>query len=91
MLYVISNIRECEDLEINFNRCNLTENQIRMLANVLAEKQGRLQVKGLNISGNKLAEDSIVTLFRKASIAFQALKELVMRLEMRVLIPFRRQ
>ena len=54
----------------------MTENQIRILANILAEKQGRLQVGSLNISGNKLAEDSVVDLFHKASTAFQSPMEL---------------
>ena len=76
VLYVISNMHKCECMEINFNRCEVSENQIRLLTDILTKKQGNLKVRALNIGNNELSEDSIVKLFHKATEAFQSLKEL---------------
>ena len=76
VLYVIDNMPECSGLYINFSNSIISENQIRTLTDVLASKNGKLQVKWLNLSGNKLTDKSLSDLFHRASAAFQSLTNL---------------
>ena len=76
VLYVIDNMQECSRLNINFSDSGISENQIRTLTDVLASKHGKLQVKQLNLSGNKLTDKSVSDLFHRASAAFQSLADL---------------
>ena len=73
ILYVIDNMQECSRLNINFGDSGISNNQIRTLTGVLASKHGKLQVKILNLSGNKLTDKSVSDLFHRASAAFQSL------------------
>ena len=74
LLYVIDNMQECSDLMIDFNNYSgVREKQIRILADVLARKDGKLQVKTLWLCGNKLTDKSVSYLFNSASAAFQSL------------------
>ena len=74
LLYVIDNMQECSDLKIDFNNCSgVKEKRIRILADVLARKDGKLQVKWLWLRGNKLTDKSVSYLFNRASAAFQSL------------------
>ena len=74
LLYVIDNMQECSDLMIDFNNYSgVREKQIRILADVLARKDGKLQVKMLWLRGNKLTDKSVSYLFSSASAAFQSL------------------
>ena len=73
VLYVIDNMQECISLVINFSHSGISENQIRTLTDVLASKNGKLQVERLDLSGNKLTDKSVSDLFHKASAAFQSL------------------
>ena len=76
VLYVIDNIQECSDLIISFNFSGVREKQIRILADVLARKDGKLQVKELWLIGNKLTDKTVSYLFNNASAAFQSLIDL---------------
>ena len=76
ILYVIANMQECCGLEINFNNCGVRENQIIALADTLGSKHGKLQVKKLNLRGNKLTDKTVSYLFERASAAFQSLTHL---------------
>ena len=76
VLYIIDNMQECSRLEINFSNSGISENQIKTLTNVLASKHGKLQVKELYLSGNKLTDKSVSDLFHRASAAFQLLIKL---------------
>ena len=74
LLYVIDNMQECSDLMIDFdNYSGVREKRIRILADVLARKDGKLQVEWLNLRDNKLTDKSVSYLFNSASAAFQSL------------------
>ena len=79
VLYVIDNMQECSRLRINFSKSGISENQMRTLTDVLASKNGKLQVKWLYLSGNKLTDNSVSDLFHRASAAFQSLTDLFLR------------
>ena len=77
VLYVIDKMKKCsEGIDIDFSGCHITENQIRALTNSLANKQGKLQVKKLDLSDNKLAYDCVSDLLDRAASAFQSLQKL---------------
>ena len=76
ILYAISNIQEYDMMEISFRNCSVRDNQIQTLADILADKEGKIQVRKLDLSGNKLTDTSICNLFKRASTAFQSLKVL---------------
>ena len=73
VLYVIAHMQECSGLIIAFNNCGVRDNQIRTLADALASKHGKLQVKELWLSGNKLTDKTVSYLVNTASAAFQSL------------------
>ena len=73
ILYVIANMQECCELEINFSYCGVREKQIITLTDALASKHGKLQVNKLNLRGNKLTDKTVSYLFNRASAAFQSL------------------
>ena len=73
ILYAIANMQECKNLNIDFNNCGVRENQIITLTDALARKHGKLQVKKLNLRGNKLTVKTVSYLFNRASAAFQSL------------------
>ena len=79
VLYVIENIDMHCCVEINFRSCNLGEQHIIELTNALSIKGGRLQVKMLDLSENKLVDDVVAHLFVKASSVFQSLEKLFIR------------
>ena len=79
VLYVIANMQECSRMKINFSDSGVRENQIRTLTDILASKHGKLQVKELDLSGNKLTDKCLSDLFHRASAAFQSLTELNLR------------
>ena len=79
VLYVINKMRECKNLCIDFSNCGISESHIRTLSDILASKHGELQVKRLDMNGNKLTDKCASDLFRRASNAFQSLLELNLR------------
>ena len=76
VLYVIANMQEENNVEINFSNSGVRETQIRALADILARKNGMLQVTQLNLSGNKLTNKSVSDLFHRASTSFQSIRTL---------------
>ena len=76
VLYVIANMQECSDIEIDFRNSGVRENQIKTLTDILASKHGKLQVERLDLSGNKLTDKCVSDLFHRASVAFQSLTDL---------------
>ena len=79
MIYVIGNMtQECK-VEINFQDCHLKPEHINSLANALGEKSGIVQVKGLNLSSNKLSNSLAVDFFGKATATLKSLKVLILR------------
>ena len=75
IIYVIDKIQESMTIKIIFSNCGVREDQITSLADVLANS-GNVQVRELNVKGNKLTSLSVLNLFQRASGAFQSLKYL---------------
>ena len=79
MIHVIGNImQECK-VEINFQDCHLKPEHINSLANVLGDKSSVVQVKGLNLSSNKLNNSLTDDLFSKATATLKFLKVLTLQ------------
>ena len=79
MIYVIGNItQECK-VEINFQDCHLKPEHINSLANALSDKFSILQVRGLNLSSNKLNNSLAVDLFDRIAATLKSLKLLILR------------
>ena len=76
VLYVIDNMQECSRLNIDFSNSGISEIQIRTLTDVLDSKHGKLQVKKLDLRGNKLTDKSVSDIFHRASASFQSLTHL---------------
>ena len=76
VLYVIDKMQECHNIGISFSNCHIRESQIRALADTLANKHQKLQLKELDLSGNKLTYKSVCDLFDRAANAFQSLQYL---------------
>ena len=76
ILYVISKLEEFDGLVISFGHSGVREEQIKILRDVLASKQGKLQVKHLTLSDNKLTDETVSGLFVRALASFQSLQYL---------------
>ena len=74
VLYVIDNIQQYSNLMIDFSYSNVREKQIRILADVLARKDRKVQVNALWLIGNKLTDKTVSYLFNRTSVAFQSLE-----------------
>ena len=74
--YVISITADlkCNGIAIDFHLCGLHDSNIMALTDALAGKDGKLQVKSLNLFGNKLTDGGVTDLFHRASAAFQSLE-----------------
>ena len=79
MTYVIQNIVQDCELEINFQDCCLNPEHINSLAKALGDNSSIVQVKGLNLSGNKLINSLAVDFFNRAAAAFKSLRILILR------------
>ena len=79
MIYVIGTIiQECK-VEINFQDCHLKPEHINSLANALGDKSNIVQVRGLNLSSNRLNDSLAVDFFGKAAATLKSLKVLILR------------
>ena len=76
VLYVISNIEQNCNIQINFRDCCLRDKQICEMADVLASKHDKLRLKALDLSGNKVA---MADLFSKAANVFKFTEILLLR------------
>ena len=79
MVYVLQNVTQESKVEINFQDCNLRPEYVNHLANVLCEKSSMVQIKGLNLSGNRLSNSLVVDFFSEAAAALKSLKVLILR------------
>ena len=75
ILHGLSNIESCNTV-IKFRNCSVREKQIETLGKILVDKEEKIQIMELDLSGNKLSDRSICNLFRKASTAFVSLETL---------------
>ena len=72
LLYVIAHMEEHDCLYIDFSNSGVRDNQIRTLTDILASKQGKLQVKMLNLSGNRLTGKCLSDLIYGASPGYRS-------------------
>ena len=72
LLYVIAHMEEHSGLKIDFSNSGVRDNQIRTLIDMLASKQGKLQIEMLNLSGNKLTGKPVSDLFHRASPGYRS-------------------
>ena len=72
LLYVIAHMEEHSGLNIDFSSSGIRDNQIRTLTDILASKQGKLQVEMLGLSGNKLTGKCVSDIFHRASPGYQS-------------------
>ena len=70
VFHVITRLQNCSGITINLSRCSLGDKQITALAAALAGEHRKLKVSRLDLSGNKLTDQSVVDLFDRASPAF---------------------
>ena len=78
MIYVIENVEEQCSMELNFQGCNLSTNQIIRLGSAIGEKSQCICVNGLNLSGNKLSDSTAIVVFNRAAASFKQLKMLIL-------------
>lgn len=71
VLYIISNMQECEDMVIDFGSSGVRVKQLEALARMLASRLGKIQVTSLNLQGNKLSDETMSNVFNTASVAFR--------------------
>ena len=70
-VHIITNLRDCSGIHIDLSSCGLGDKQIAVLADALAgNEHKRLQVSQIDLSGNKLTDQSVADLFDRASPAF---------------------
>ena len=62
ILYVIANMQECNGMKIDFGDCGIREGQIKKLIDILASKEGKLQVVDLNLSSCRLTVSGLQAL-----------------------------
>ena len=72
LLYIIAHIEECSDLKVNFTFSGVRDNQIRTLADILASKQGKLQVTCLYMSCNKLTGKCVSNTLHRVSPGYKS-------------------
>ena len=71
--YVIAKAPECTDEAISLHCLGLQDNHFIMLTDILSDKDGKLQVRGLDLRFSKLTDRSMADLFNRAAAAFQSL------------------
>ena len=80
ILYVIENMNclKCHNnvIELSLKDCGVGDKQLCKLADVLVRVCEKHNLKGLDLSGNNLSDESVTALFNKASTAFAALEKL---------------
>ena len=79
MVYVLQNVTQESEVEINFQDSNLRPEHVNHLANALCEKSSIIQIKGLNLSGNTFSNSLAVDFFNKGAAALKSLKVLILR------------
>ena len=78
--YVITKIKipECTDTAISLRGYGLQDYHFMMLTDKLSDKDGKLQVRSLDLSFNKLPDRGVAGLFNGAAAAFQSLRYLAL-------------
>ena len=76
VIHIINNTLESDNMSVTFFNSGIRDNQIKLLTDALARKQGNLQIISLDLSFNQLSDESIADLLYRASCAFLSIKSL---------------
>ena len=76
VLYLLKNISNHDNLDIEFTDTCASSKLIAKLTNVLASKHGNFQVSQLCLNGGHLTDNDIFQLFYNAAIALQSVQSL---------------
>ena len=76
VMYVIRSIEyECS-MKINFRNCGIAEAQTLEFSRIIGNKEGKIQVKALDLSENRLSDSVVVDFVDHAAAALQSLEKL---------------
>ena len=76
VFHVLHNCLPCSEISISLDNCNLDDQLLGKLTDILYDAGGGVQVKELSLYGNKLIGKGITDLFNRAPASFSSLKEL---------------
>ena len=76
VFHVLRHTSHCFNMSIILSRCELTDKLLKELTDILSSAGSELQVRELNLFGNKITDNSITELFNKASASFSNLRML---------------
>ena len=79
VMYVIGSIEHECSMKINFRNCSIAETQTLELGKIIGSKEGKIQVKDLDLSENRLNDSVIVDFVDHAAAALQSLEKLFLR------------
>ena len=76
LVHIINHLQD-GILHVIFKDCDLRDKQVIALGQALSNKQGKLQIESLDLSGNRISDDGIAAIFNdKSFTAFQVLQSL---------------
>jgi Ran GTPase-activating protein (RanGAP) involved in mRNA processing and transport len=78
VMYVMAKIPEFTDKIICLSGRDLQDYHLTMLTDILANKDGKVQVRSLNLRHSKLTDRGVTGLFNRAAAAFQSLEYLAL-------------
>ena len=71
IIHIIANLQACHcAISVSLRDCGLRDEQIIALADALAGEHRSLRVESIDLSGNRLTDESLAVLFERASPAF---------------------
>ena len=79
VMHLIREINNKCSVEINFRNCGIVEAQTLELGKIIGSKKGKIQVKALDLSENRLSDSVIVDFVNHAAAALQSLEKLFLR------------
>ena len=79
VIYVIKSIEHKCSMKINFRNCSIAETQTLELGRIIGSKEGKIQVKDLDLSENRLSDSMVVDFVDYAAAALQSLEKLFLR------------
>ena len=88
VIHVITNLQDCSNVDIHLSSCCLGDKQVVALTAALTGKHRKLLVRSVDLSGNKLSDQSVADLFNKALPAFNlSLLRIILRSNVHVIGP----
>ena len=76
IIHVLGFTTYCSNVRISVNHCDLKDEQLTELTDILVSSNGSLQVGGISMQENGLTDNGIISLFGKASASFKFFESL---------------